>query len=263
MHGGALDADPRLKLVRLLLSPLELEVAQLSRLGFSRTAVAAALGISPGTVRVVLRLVRWKLGPGWQRNGDYAWPEDEVRPLAGVRRSGAAGEDGAGQAEAGAPVAGGAAAGAALELGRLEFTGLQRFWLKPVLDRLVEERALKLLTARSEGAFAPPWLPLVYHRRLIRSAVYRIGDPEAVFAEMAGFVETGLPERAAWVLERIETAKSLRAPWRKPELPGRDEVAALLREAFGEAGERAADRALGASAAKRDEAGKTVTVVVE
>lgn len=228
-----------LRCVRLLLTPFQFEVATLHRRGFSRSALAAALGVSPGTVKVVLREIRSRLGPGWQRNPEYVWPEDRsghqaaecATPSAAARQ---------GEEEMRSFAAEQLPAGEVPQGRRLEFTGLQRFWLKPVLDRLEEEGALRLLSAGREGAFAPPWLVVAYHRRSVRPAVYKARDAEVVLEKVTGFLEAGLPARAAEVLERIETAKGLRGPWRKCELPGRSEIAALLREAFGEAGARAA-----------------------
>jgi DNA-binding CsgD family transcriptional regulator len=232
---------PRLKFVRLLLSPFELEVAQLSRRGFSRSGVAAVLGVSHWSVKVALRMIREKLGADWQKDQDYVWPEDEGRLSEDVHTHDAPSTGGTTDAQVEIPVWGGTLP----EGNKIEFTGLQRFWLKPVLDRLVEEGVLKLVVALKEEVFAPSWLPIVYHRKRVRPAVYAVRDREAVSTAIASFLEKTLPERAARVLEQLDTGRGLQSPWRKSELPGRDEIIAFLREAFGEAGERAAARMRG------------------
>ncbi|MBC7347463.1 MAG: hypothetical protein H5U00_08445 [Clostridia bacterium] len=76
------------------MSSLELEVARLIRFGFGRRAVAAALGVSPGTVKAVQREVRRKLGPGWENNAEYVWPdEDEAWGALSEQRARASGGD--------------------------------------------------------------------------------------------------------------------------------------------------------------------------
>lgn len=230
-----------LGLVKLILSPFQLEVALLYRRGFGRDAIAAALGVSPGTVKVVLRQIRSRLGSDWQHNAEYVWPEETPRVLAEAPTVPAP-DAGSEQPEVRWFTADELLAGKVPQWRRIYFTGLQRFWLKPVLDRLEDAEALKFLAAEKDEIFAPPWLSLVHHRRRVRSAVYRVRDAQAVFNGVAGFLQAGLHERAVEVLARIETARGLRGPWRKFDLPGRDEICALLREAFGEAGKRVAVR---------------------
>lgn len=122
----------------------------------------------------------------------------------------------------------------------MQLTGLQRFWLKPALDGLADAGAIRLRASLRDGAFAPPWLPIVYHRGGITSAVYALRDGAAVAAELTGHLAEGLPQRAAEVAERLAAVRRLRGVGPRPELPGPGEIAALLREAFGAAGERAA-----------------------
>lgn len=146
---------------------------------------------------------------------------------------------------------------------RLELTGLQRFWLKPALDGLAAAGAVRLQASRRDGAFTPPWLPIVYHRGRVSSAVYAVREGEAVAAALTGYLAEGLPQRAAEVAERLAAARRLRGVGPRPELPGPGEIAALLREAFGEAGERAAGRALDISSVKWDGTAKMVTMTIE
>lgn len=252
--------------LKRVLSPFELEVAELARAGYGRNGIAAVLGISPGTVKVVLRQIRWKLGEDWRVNPHLVWPNQGEDALATAEGALATAQT-TGMEEAAIPAAAVAVAAdpepdgamdrwqqearegrrlAALMLVQstptrtlLKVSGLQRFFLKPLLSALEGEGHLRLLAADRNEVFAPPWLPIVNRgRRAVRAASYLVRNEARVRSGLQEYFSVGLTTYVQALLERLRTARSLAGSWRRVDLPDAEEMWSLVRKGFNLTGER-------------------------
>lgn len=264
--GDAEQAKRRMLKLGKALSPFEMEIAALAKAGYGRNGIAAALGISPGTVKVVLRQIRWKLGEGWRDNPSFAWPSQASGPAKHEQASTLEGAVSA--AEAAATQAAPAATAAESELaegvgcwereareGRrlaalllvqsaprrtiLKVSGGQRFFLKPLLSALEAEGHLRLLAADRSEVFDPPWLPIVNRgRKAVRAANYLVRNEARVKDALQEYFSAGLAGYLRGLLERLATARSLAGYWRRVNLPGPQEMWELVYETFCLNGER-------------------------
>lgn len=247
-----------------ILSPFEREVAALARAGYGRSGIAAALGISPGTVKVVLRQIRWKLGENWREHPWLGEPVQECGPTNGegapLPEATLGFAEAAAAQEASETVTAGPAPGEATvrweqeaREGRrlaslilvcartrtiLKVSGSQRFFLKPVLATLEAEGHLRLLAADRNDVFDPPWLPIVNRgRKAVRAARYLVRDDARVRAALEEYFSAGLAFYVQGLLQRLATARSLAGYWRRVNLPGAREMWGDVRKAFGLSGD--------------------------
>lgn len=247
-------------LIHIILSPFEQEVAELARAGYGRNGIAAALGISSGTVKVVLRQIRWKLGDDWQNNPSWIWPGHEYDSPA------TANESSISTAESDMPVEENAAGYIAAALfepddkegrwlketqaGRhlaallliqggprkhlLKVSGLQRFLLRPALLDMEEKGYIRLLAADRNDLFSPPWLPIVHRgRRSIRAATYLVRNEVRVREGFDDFMRNGFQLYVENIMELIGTARQVASKWRKTSFPDVDDLKCMIDEAFG------------------------------
>jgi len=247
------------------LSPFESEIAALARAGYTKSGIAAALGIAPGTVKAVLRDIRRKLGPNWRETllpggpgEEGAAADDEAQPWlsavpAGPQASATA--EGTQDPSAGWEPAGSAATEryerearegrrlAALLLVRsqgrpvLKVSGSQRFFLRPLLAALEAEGCLRLFATDRHDVFDPPWLAIVNRgRRAVRAAAYLVRDEARVRAALEQYLEAGLVDYVESLIERVAATRGLMARWRRGNLPTSAEIWDRVREAFGGGG---------------------------
>lgn len=198
--------------VRLILSELELRVALLAKTGLKRWEIAQVLGIREGTVKSQLERIKGKLGDGWKEAPYLFWPElseelkeaiNNLRSPAPILFTRAAHYTGVRQAEERALSPAEAVilqlqgqcspAGKRylqkarstqwrlIQLGHkgqaLFVSGGARFWLRPALVVLVENKYLKFFQSDSSSElYRPAWLPYVIQGRArgTRAAYYKI-----------------------------------------------------------------------------------------
>ncbi|MCG0278920.1 MAG: helix-turn-helix transcriptional regulator [Thermanaeromonas sp.] len=205
--------------VRVVLSPLELKVALLARAGLKRWEIARVLNIKEGTVKSQLERITAKLQPGWKKSSFWLWPEvsgeleeavNELRDLHCQKDNEILSEYTLVRKAVEGDLPGSEAAVLYL-LGYPSFKGRKfigvarslqwkliqlgdkgevlalsagaRFWLKPALEVLTENRHLKFLHSDKTSYYRPSWLPYLVSGRArgTRGAYYRItGNREYV-----------------------------------------------------------------------------------
>ncbi|PRR69041.1 hypothetical protein [Neomoorella humiferrea] len=190
---------------RLELAQLELRVALLAREGLKRWEIAAALGIQIGTVKSQLERVADKLGPDWKEKKNIVWPELDEEVLSALKtlREGdnlvAIEEEDSVPEEAAILHLKGVANktgsnylhqaralqwrllllgdGRALHVG-----AAARFWIKPALSFLSENKYIRFLNSDvGDEPYRPWWLPYTTGGRArgTRAAFYKIIDASA------------------------------------------------------------------------------------
>lgn len=231
--------------VCLILSELELRVALLSKAGLKRWEIAHALGIKEGTVKSQLERIKAKLGAGWKEDPSIFWPElsgelkeaiSNLRSPAPVLFTRAANYTGVRQAEKGAlspaeavilQLQGQSSPAGKRYLQKARSTQWRliqlgdkgqalfvsagvRFWLRPALAVLVENKYLKFF--QSDGGselYRPSWLPYVTQGRArgTRAAYYKItgiGTRDYVQRYLSLWVAGDLEVYAAQLHTRME-----------------------------------------------------------
>lgn len=194
--------------VRILLSPLELRVALLARAGLKRWEIAQVLNLKEGTVKSQLERITAKLRPGWKKSSFWLWPElscelEEVISELKEQSSSGPSEYTLVRKAMEGNLAGSHAAMLYLlgypslkgrkfidEARSLQWKLIQlgdkgevlvlsagaRFWLKPALETLIENKYLKFLQSDGTSYYRPSWLPYLTSGRVrgTKGAYYRI-----------------------------------------------------------------------------------------
>ncbi|WP_406676613.1 hypothetical protein [Moorella sp. ACPs] len=197
---------------RLKLAKLELQVALLARAGLKRWEIATALGLQQGTVKSQLERVAAKLGSNWKGRTNIIWPELEEEVLRAVRslqeqnkqeisfnsaRMAMEGEISPDEAVIlqlqGVPSRAGstylrqarAVQWHLLLLGEgrvLHVGAAARFWIKPALTALADNKYIRYLHSdNGDDPYRPWWLPYTTSGRVrgTRAAYYKLGDASA------------------------------------------------------------------------------------
>ncbi len=220
----------------ICLSTLELKVARLSKAGYHRSGIAAALGVSGNTVKTVLRRIHKKLGDGWkERPIRAAESHTSLEPVAvsffEPHPAGEWGEIPNNRLVSLSLLVAGSRQGATV----FRISGMQRFFLRPALAKLVENKHLRLLKVDWYDIYQPEWLPIVNRgRKTIRAAHYITTNGTYVERYLQNYLSHELPnylEQLTASLEKaavIESRSSLSIP-----LLAIQELKHLSAEAFG------------------------------
>lgn len=227
----------------VVLSPLEMDVATMARMNVGRNAISGLFGLSPNSVKKLLQRIGHKLGPGWQENPRIVWPEPEQADAEVQEESNELSADAfengyyhrlekelleqekrrrSGWLLLVYKISGGR------EI--LHVTGSQRFWLKPVLTELEDQKLFKLLAVDWTDTFAPHWLPLLQRgRKQIRTADYiiRCHGTGYVVKAIEEYLNRGLEEYLRGLAAKLDEVKNARHPCKQVVVPNFEQLKAM------------------------------------
>ncbi|MHB1127612.1 MAG: helix-turn-helix domain-containing protein [Bacillota bacterium] len=201
----------------LLLTPLEMRVAQLQRMGIGRNGISSALELSVNTVKTITSRINGKLGVNWMHNCLIVWPthsdknndgnncreyvQEKLQEWPNPLDKKIHEKINKNRAFTNLMLVCQSKYGCYL----LKVSGSQRFWLKPVLTNLVEWRYIKLIEVDWFDVFKPPWLPLVNRgRKVSRSAIYSIVKYHRVMIVLENYFKYELENYIGEVCDQID-----------------------------------------------------------
>lgn len=229
-------------IAKTTLSPGEMDVALLARLNLGRNAISQTLGLSPNSVKTILRRIEAKLGSHWSQNQHILWPEPD-----GVTAGETVATGGIGYAD---DFENGYYHRLERELRRqwegrrismrllltrnragrdiLHVTSSQRFWLRPVLAELEDRKYLKLLVVDWNETFAPAWLPVISRgRKEIRAADYATDHSRHVTASINNYLEHRLRDYIVELHTKLEEVRNTTRHQHKSAVPDLTELTTL------------------------------------
>lgn len=235
--------EPQQTLIaKIILSARELDVAMLSKAGVGRNGIAGILDLSTNSVKTLIKRIETKLGSDWLKNSQIIWPHYEEIPqeeqAATSEEPPYAKAERRKQQEKRLIKNRGTALTILIKTsteGRyvLHVAARQRFWLKPILKELEEQRTIKLLAVDWEDYFAPPWLPLVNKgRKKICSAAYAVNNINHVTGTTRNYLENELEDRLLEINGQLAKVKRAASNQFKDRIPGLSALAAMAIEDF-------------------------------
>lgn len=201
-----------------ILTALELKIALLARLGLKRWEIAYALNIGEGTVKSQQDRITSKLGTNWKEREDLSWPElsNEIKETIKLLNKEAdytdeLHEQGKKLFQLNLFKEMGIGEPKKYFLhkrfqGLLYISGGLRFWTRPALEYLKEQRIIKLEGKNDEEEpYNPEWLKLigVVRVRDVNAGIYLIKDYTFVQNYLDAWKENELANYVEWIHGRL------------------------------------------------------------